>query len=329
MAEPIARHVTVTDSGELLAPGVERLRASGVAVQVLPDGTPAARAAEAAAGSSVVIDGVLRFGASELARLRATRLLIRAGIGLDLIDVPAATAQGIWVANVPDYCVDEVADHTLLLLLATTRRLDALAGLWRRERRWLVYEGLPEVHRPSERTLGIVGMGRIGAAVAQRAAAFGWRIRGHDAVLPADVIRSRGAEPVGLDELFATADAITLHCPLTPETRHLVNAERLATARPGVIVVNTSRGGLVDIDALDAALESGRVGAAGLYVLEDEPDPDLERPILERPNVVITSHVAWYSMEARRELALKCADEALRVLDGERPRNAANPEARV
>ena len=114
---------------------------------------------------------------------RDTRLIVRAGIGYDVIDVPAATAAGIWVANVPDYCVDEVADHSLLLLLAATRRLDALEGLWRRERRWLVYDRLPVVHRPSDQVLGVVGMGRIGAAVARRAAAFGWRVLGYDAML--------------------------------------------------------------------------------------------------------------------------------------------------
>jgi D-3-phosphoglycerate dehydrogenase / 2-oxoglutarate reductase len=321
--------VTVTDSAELLAPAIERLHEAGTTVHVLPDGTAPLDAAEAAADSTVVIDGVLRFGADEIARLRDTRLIVRAGIGVDLIDVRAATARGIWVANVPDYCVDEVADHTLLLLLAATRRLDALAGTWRRERRWLVYDLLPEVHRPSERVLGIVGLGRIGSAVARRAASFGWRVIGHDAALPAEAVRARGAEPVGLDELFASAHAITLHCPLTAETHHLVDGGRLASAQRGLIVVNTSRGGLVDIDALGSALETGQVAAAALDVLEDEPSPDLSRPILARPNVTITSHVAWYSAEARRELALLCADEALRVLEGGRPRNAVNPEARA
>jgi D-3-phosphoglycerate dehydrogenase / 2-oxoglutarate reductase len=323
------RPVTVTDSAELLAPGIERLREAGIDVQVLPDGTPALEAAEAAADSLVIIDGVLRFGSAEIDRLRATQLIIRAGIGYDLIDVPAATAKGIWVANVPDYCVDEVADHALLLLLAATRRLDALAETWRREERWLVYDRLPVVHRPSTQVLGIVGMGRIGAAVARRAGAFGWRVLGHDAVLPADVVAGRGAEPVSLDELFERADAISLHCPLTPETHHLVGAERLARARDGLIVVNTSRGGLVDIDALEAALASGKVAAAGLDVLEDEPDPDPSHPALGRENVIVTSHVAWYSVEARRDLALLCADEAQRMIRGERPRNAVNPEART
>jgi D-3-phosphoglycerate dehydrogenase / 2-oxoglutarate reductase len=329
MTEQITRLVTITDSHDLLAPGIERLRQAGVEVQVLPEGISPADAAAAAADSPVVIDGVLRFGPAEVGRLRATRLVIRAGIGYDLIDVPTATARGIWVANVPDYCIDEVADHTLLLLLAATRRLDALAGLWREHRRWLVYEHLPVVHRPAARTLGVIGLGRIGSAVARRAGAFGWRILGHDAALPDDTVRARGADPVSLDRLFAESDAITLHCPLTPGTHHLVGEERLAQARRGLIVVNTSRGGLVDIDALDAALESGQVGAAGLDVLEDEPTPRLDHPVLQRPNVFVTSHVAWYSVEARRELALLCAEEALRVLDGGQPRNAVNLDARA
>jgi D-3-phosphoglycerate dehydrogenase len=171
-------------------------------------------------------------------------------------------------------------------------------------------------------------MGRIGARVAARARAFGWRVVGQDAHLPPEVIRERGAEPVTLDELFRRADAVTLHCPLTPETHHLVDAARLASMKDGVIIVNTSRGALIDIMALDAAVVSGKVAAAGLDVLEDEPRPDMSQPILTRPNVTVTSHTAWYSVDARRELALLCADEALRVIEGGRPRNAVNPEAR-
>jgi D-3-phosphoglycerate dehydrogenase len=253
---------------------------------------------------------------------------VRAGIGYDLIDVAAATARGIWVANVPDYCADEVADHTVLLLMACARRMDALGTAWREAGRWLAYDRLPPVRRPSEQVLGIVGMGRIGERVAARARAFGWQVIGQDAVLPGEAIRARGAEPVDLDELFSRADAITLHCPLTAETHHLVDAPRLATTRPGVVIVNTSRGGLIDISALDAALASGHVAAAGLDVLEDEPDVDLDQPVLARSNVVATGHTAWYSLDARRELALLCADEALRVLDGQPPRNPVNTPAR-
>jgi lactate dehydrogenase-like 2-hydroxyacid dehydrogenase len=320
--------VVVVDSRDLLAPGIERLRERSVDVSILPEGLTPAEAADAAADALVIIDGVMAFRAPEIDRLRDVRLIIRAGIGYDVIDVAAATRRGIWVANIPDYCADEVADHTMLLLLAATRRLDALAGNWRRARRWLVYEDLPPVHRPSGRTLGVVGMGRIGARVAARARAFGWRIAGYDAMLTPEAIQRAGAEPRTLDELFAESDAITLHCPLNAQTHHLVNAERLAATKPGVVIVNTSRGGLIDLEALDVAVVSGQVSAAGLDVLEDEPTPDRDRPILSRSNVLVTSHVAWYSVEARRDLALLCADEALRVLDGGRPRNAVNPEAR-
>jgi D-3-phosphoglycerate dehydrogenase len=320
----IPRRVTVTDSEGLLAPGIERLRAAGVEVRVLPDGTSPADAAAAAADASVVIDGVLAFREPEIAQLREARLIVRAGIGYDLIDVAAATARGIWVANVPDYCADEVADHAVLLLLACARRLDALGQAWRDAGRWLAYDRLPPVRRPSEQVVGIVGMGRIGERVAARARGFGWTVIGQDAVLSPDDIRARGAEPVSLDELFERADAITLHCPLTTETHHLVDAARLANTRPGVVIVNTSRGGLIDIEALDAALTSGHVAAAGLDVLEDEPTVDLGQPVLAHPAVIATGHTAWYSLDARRELALLCADEALRVLDGEGPRHPVN-----
>lgn len=320
----IPRRVTITDSEDLLAPAVERLRAAGVEVRVMPDGTSPADAAEAAADAAVVIDAVLTLGEPEIARLAEARLIVRAGIGYDVIDVAAATARGIWVANVPDYCADEVADHTVLLLMACARRLDALTSVWRDAGRWLAYDRLPPVRRPSRQVLGVVGMGRIGERVVARARAFGWRVIGFDAVLSADAIEARGAEPVDLDALFERADAISLHCPLTPETHHLVDATRLAATRPGVVIVNTSRGGLIDIEALDAALASGHVAAAGLDVLEDEPSVDLAQPVLARPNVIATGHTAWYSLDARRELALLCADEALRVLDGGVPRNPVN-----
>lgn len=328
MGEGLSPTVVVTDSEQLLLPGIERLRAAGIEVTVVPDGTPPLEAARAAKDATVVLDGTLAFREPEIELMANARLIIRAGIGYDLIDVPAATRRGIWVANVPDYCADEVADHTVLLLMAAARRLDQAATLWREERRWLVYEKLAPVYRPSERTLGIVGMGRIGARVATRALAFGWNVIGHDAQLAPDVIRERGAEPVTLDTLFARAEAVALHCPLTPDTHHLIDAERLARMKPGVIIVNTSRGGLIDIEALDAAIVSGHVSAAGLDVLEDEPRPDMDQPIFSRPNVTVTSHTAWYSVDARRELALMCADEALRVIHGGRPRNAVNPEAR-
>lgn len=320
--------VVVTDAAELLRPAVDRLEAAGQRVRVLPPGLDSAEAARRSADVDVALIGVLPFGAAQIAALHRTGLLIRAGIGYDIIDVEAATSRGIWVANVPDFCVDEVADHTTLLLLAAARRLVTVASVWRSAGRWLVSDLLPEIHRVRGRRLGVVGLGRIGRAVAARAQAFGLEVVGFDPVLAAGVAVESGVARVGLDELFATSDFVTLHCPLTPETRHLVDSRRLAATPTGLILLNTSRGGLVDLDALEAAIVSGHVAAAALDVLDGEPAPPLDHPLLSRPEVLVTPHVAWYSMEARRDLAIHAADEALRYLRGERPRNLVNPDAR-
>lgn len=328
MGAALPRTVTIVDNEPLLRPGIERLRELGYEVTILPDGIGSAGAATAAAGASALLVGTTPFGPAELSRMPSVRLIVRAGIGYDIIDTEAAAANGIWVANVPDYCADEVADHTLLLLMAASRRLDQASTIWREAGRWIVYDKLAPVYRPSSRTLGIVGMGRIGARVADRARAFGWRIVGADDHIDAAAMAAHGAEKVTLDELFRTADAITLHCPLNTATHHLVNAARLATTKPGLVIVNTSRGGLIDIAALDAAVASGHVAAAGLDVLEDEPGVDYAQPILARSNVTVTSHTAWYSVDARRELALLCADEAMRVIAGDAPRNPVNRPVR-
>jgi D-3-phosphoglycerate dehydrogenase / 2-oxoglutarate reductase len=327
MTRPMARTVAITDASELLAPGVELLQAAGAAVDVLPDGLSPADAAERVADATAVIIGVMPFRAAEIARLRATRLLIRAGIGYDVIDVDAATSAGIWVANVPDYCVDEVADHTVLLALAAARRLPEIADLWRSAGRWGVAGMLPPVRRIRGQRFGVIGYGRIGREVAARASGFGWDVVVSDPYLVAERALEVGAV-VELDELIATSDVITLHCPLTDATRGLLNERRLATVKSGVTIVNTSRGGLIELDALDRAVADGRVAAAALDVLDGEPAPDLDHPLLSRPNVLVTPHVAWYSLEARRDLALRSAEEALRLLDGTRPRNLVNPGAR-
>ena len=321
------RAVVVTDAGQLLAPGIDRLRDAGVDVDVLNEGTWPSEAAARAADAPVAILGVMRFGRDEIEALRETRLLVRAGIGYDVIDVEAASRRRIWVANVPDYCVDEVADHALLLLLAATRRLPEVIDLWRREQKFTVNNLLPPVHRPRGRRLGILGFGRIGRAVASRARAFGWDVLAYDPLVSADDMRSFGVAPVGFDQLLAASDAITMHAPLQPTNSHLIGAAELSAMKPGVVLVNTSRGGLVDLDALDASVVSGQVAAVGLDVLDGEPNPDLSHALLSRPNVVVTPHVAWYSLEAKRELAIKTADEALRYLNGERPRNIVNADA--
>ena len=328
MTEVEPREVLVTAAGEVLASSVEQLEAESVKVRVLERGTTSREAAEAAADIPVVVIGGTRFGADEIARLRATGLLIRAGVGYDVIDVEAATAAGIWVANVPDFCVEEVADHTILLLLASMRRLPEAMQLWRSAQSWHVTTQLPPIHRIRGKRLGLVGLGRIGRLVASRAVSLGWEVVGYDPYVSADTQRAAGAEPVELDELFMTSDALSLHCPLTSENHHLVDAQRLARTRPGAVIVNTSRGGLIDLAALDDAIVSGVISVAALDVLDGEPTPDLSHPLLGRDNVIVTSHLAWYSLDAINELATKTAAEALRYLNGERPLHILNPDAR-
>ena len=327
MSGPIDQRVVITDSAELLRPGIELLRSRGVTVDVVAEGGSPVDLTAALRAAPVAIVGLRPLDAEQIAGLRGTGLLIRAGIGYDIIDVPAATAHGIWVANVPDYCVDEVADHTLLLLLSAWRRIAQMQAIWQAGR-WVDPARVPPVQRIRGQQLGVVGFGRIGRAVARRALAFGWKVIVHDPLVADDDVREFDATPASLDELFATSDAVTLHCPLTPATQHLVDAARLGSVRPGLVLVNTSRGGLVDLSAVGPALDDGRLGAVGLDVVEGEPAPDLTDPLFRRPEVVLTPHLAWYSQESRRDLALFAAEEACRYLAGERPRHLINPDAR-
>jgi D-3-phosphoglycerate dehydrogenase len=313
--------VTVTDSLELLAPGIELLRREGVTIVELEPGSDPISAAQLSAGSDAILVGVMDFGEEGLALLSGgpTRLIVRAGIGYDNVDVAAARLLGINVSNVPDYCTDEVADHTILLILAAERRLTTLKDLGVDS--WNTTSRLPLVRRLRGRILGIVGLGRIGQSVARRAAAFGYRIIASDPIVEDAVFESIGVEKVDLDRLFELSDTVTLHCPLSPTKEKLVNAARLQTMKPGSILVNSSRGGLVDLDAVHEGLESGILSSVALDVLDGEPDPPLGHPLLKRPEVLVTPHVAWYSAEARTALAIMSAEEILRSLRGEPLRN--------
>ena len=319
--------VVVTDSGDLLRPAIETLQASGEPFELLPDGLTPLEAAERAADADVLVIGLMHWRRPAIEQLRNVGLLIRCGIGVDVIDVDVATERGIWVANVPDYCVEEVADHAILLLLMAARQGHHFEQSWH-EGRWASLD-YPPVRRLSGQTLGLVGLGRIGSAVAQRAPGFGLKVIAADALVPADRFAAVGAEQVSFDELLERADIISLHLPLSAETKHVIDADSLARMKDGVVIVNASRGPLIDLAALDAALESGKVRAAGLDVIEGEPTPDLGAPILHRRNVFVTPHIAWYSQDARRELGIKAAQEALRYVRGERPRNLINPGART
>jgi phosphoglycerate dehydrogenase-like enzyme len=304
--------IVATDPGDLPRPAVEELRRRGHDVDVLEAGLDPDIAAGLAADAQVILCGIVAMPAGAIERLRATRLIMRCGAGVDSVDVAAAAERGIWVANVPDYCLDEVADHTLLLMLAAVRRLRHMAQQVA-DGRWLELD-LPVVRRLSGRTLGLVGLGRIGERVAIRARGFGLHVIAHDPRLDAARAASLGIQAVGLKELLARSDIISLHLPLTRETRHLLRGETFGRMRPGTVLVNTSRGGLVDLDALGAALERGVVAAAGLDVLDGEPQPPLDHPLLADPRVIVTPHIAFYSVDAQAELGRRVADEVERAL---------------
>jgi D-3-phosphoglycerate dehydrogenase len=226
---------------------------------------------------------------SEFERLPALRVIATASIGYDHVDLEAAAARDVWVCHVPDYCVEEVADHALALLLSLWRGVvfldrDVRAGGWNPL-------GAGPLRTVRGTRVGVVGYGRIGSAVAGRLLALGAEVWATDIAVAADTIAAGGAVPVGLDELLAGCDAVSLHVPLTPSTRGLIGEPELARMRPGAVLVNTARGPVVDFEALVRALESGRLSGAALDVLPTEPPP--QPPAAVR--LVVTSHAAWYS----------------------------------
>jgi len=250
------------------------------------------------------------------------RLIARYGVGVDNVDLDAARERGIPVHNVPDYCIDEVADHTLGIILALTRQIPRLsAGV--KAGQWTSPPPLPLFHALSELTVGVVGCGRIGRAVIARLRPFGPRIVAHDPVLSAEAIAALGCEPVTLARLYAESDAITLHCPSTTATRRMINARSLARMKGGVLLVNVARGTLVDQGALIEALRAGKVGGAGLDVTDPEPI-EADSPLLGMDNVVITSHIASASMRAVSMLRRGAAGAIALSLQGEQVPHCVN-----
>ncbi|WP_433475050.1 C-terminal binding protein [Spirillospora sp. CA-142024] len=244
------------------------------------------------------------------------RIVARLGVGLDNIDVDAATERGIWVTNVPDYCVEEVSDHAVGMVLDWTRGLAACdrevrAGVWDPA-------GI-RLRRLSALTCGVVGYGRIGRATVRKLRAFGCRILVSD---PSSRAEAPLVEMVQLEELLRRSDVVILHLPLTERTHHLIGGEQLALMPPGGLLVNVSRGGLVDTDAVVDALDDGRLGGAALDVLETEPH--VPGALLTRPGALLTPHVAFSSDASVEELRRRAAEEVVRVLRGRSPVNPCN-----
>lgn len=240
------------------------------------------------------------------------RVVGRAGVGVDNIDVAAARQVGVIVVNAPLASTDAVAEHTLALMLALARHLpQADASLRRGEWRKSEFLGT----ELGGKTLGLIGLGRIGAAVAERARALGMAVVAYDPLLSPEEIAVRGARPLGLQALLAEADYLSLHVPLTPETRGLLDAHALARLRPGARLVCTARGGLVDEAALLAALDTGRLAGAALDVFEEEPPRP--GPLLNHPALILTPHIAAQTVEAQARAALDIVAEVLAALRGQ------------
>ena len=251
-----------------------------------------------------------------LRQLRKCKAIGRFGLGVDNIDVAAARELGITVTYVPDYCMHEVSDHAMALILALCRKV-AQSNALVQARRWEMGPLVP-IHRLAGRVLGLVGFGNIPRTLAPKAKAFGLRVVAHDPYVSPQALVTAQVEGISLDRLLEISDIVSIHAPLTPATRGLINGEVLQKMKKGALLINTARGPLIDEAALVTALDSGHLGGAALDVVAVEPLPKDSR-LVGRDNVLLTPHTAFYSVEALEELQTKCATDVARVLSGEKP----------
>jgi D-3-phosphoglycerate dehydrogenase / 2-oxoglutarate reductase len=315
-------HVTVSDSVfPNLDPARQVLATIGAELRMADSPTPEGIVA-AAASSDALLVTYAKITAEMIGKMPKCRVISRFGIGVDNVDIEAATGAGIVVTKVPDYCIDEVSDHAMALLLALVRKIPSSSARTHGGR-WEMKAVVP-IHRLRGSVLGLAGFGRIPQLVAPKAQAFGMKVVAYDPFVPDEAFARAGVDRVDLAALLATSDYISVHTPLTPETRHLFNRETFGQMKPGAYLVNTARGPIIDEAALAAALESGRLAGAALDVMAQEPPPP--SPLFGRDNVIVTPHTSFYSEESLIELQVKAAQEVAAVLNGQSPRNPVNPE---
>jgi D-3-phosphoglycerate dehydrogenase len=315
--------VAVADS---VFPNLDLARAvlsrAGAELRLAPQPTPEGIVATAKEADALLVT-YAKINADMIGQMKRCRIISRFGIGVDNVDIDAATRQGIVVTKVPDYCIDEVSDHAMALLLSLVRKIPfssarAHAGRWE-------MPAVTPIHRLRGTVLGLVGFGRIPQLVAPKAKAFGLRVVASDPFVPQAVMDQAGVGKVEFAELLKISDYISIHSPLLPETHHLFSTEVFRQMKPGAVIVNTSRGPVVDEAALAVALDAKQIAGAALDVLEQEPP--LSSPLFGRDNVILTPHTSFYSVESLEELQTKAAEEVVRVFSGQPPRNPVNPEA--
>ncbi|MDE0141931.1 MAG: C-terminal binding protein [Caldilineaceae bacterium] len=298
----------------------EILSAAGLEIEHVGNlDTEAAR--EAARHCDALMVTIQPVRADLIRSLERCRLICRVGTGLDAIDIEAATERGIWVTYAPDYSIDEVSTHAIALVMAQARGLPGLLGatrkgIWNSESGGILY-------RFGDQTLGVIGCGRIGQATAAKGRGLGLEVLVYDPYVDAAAMEELGVQVVDLETLLHKSDYISLHSPLTDETRHLINTETLAMMKPTAYLVNAARGALVDEDALLAAVQGGQIAGAALDVLNVEPVA-ADHPFLKEERILLTPHAGWYSEESKVDVRVQGAEEVVRVLRGELPRAPVN-----
>lgn len=305
------------DAGEAAFTGVD------TTIETITARTPDVLLEAAAGADALIVDAGTRVTERVLAGLDSLRVVGRSGIGVDNVDVRAAHEYGITVVNVPEYCLDEVSTHALGMMLSCARKFPQLdRGVRRGEWDW---SSAAPVYRLRGRTVGLVGFGKIARSLEAKLRGFDIDVHIYDPYVSATDLAGFDVTRVGFERLLSESDFISIHAPLTEETRGMFDAEAFETMRDHAILANTARGPIVDEGALHTALEAGEIAGAGLDVRETEPPVDSRLSDLE--NVVLTPHAGWYSEASRRELSRTVGEDVARVLRGDRPRNPVDPDA--
>ena len=294
----------------------------GAELQVAAETTPEAIMRVAKDADAVLVT-YAKITGDMIRQLTKCRIISRMGIGVDNIDIAEATKARIVVTKVPDYCIDEVSDHAMALLLAVVRKIPFInaqvhGGTWK-------MPAVVPIHRLRGSVLGLVGFGRIPQLVAPKAKAFGIKVIAYDPYVPKEVFKGAGVDGVDFPTLLKTSDYVSIHSPLVPETKNLFNADAFRQMKRSAYLVNTARGPIIDEAALAAALDAGDISGAALDVMAQEP-PGPSSPLYGCDNVIITPHTSFYSEESLVDLQTKAAEEVVAVLGGKTPRNPVNPE---
>src|SRR5438128_671209 len=307
-----------------LNPATEVVGRIGAKLQLAAEATPDAILRVAKDADALLVT-YAKITAPMIEQMPRCRIISRFGIGVDNVDLDAATQAGIVVTKVPDYCIDEVSDHAMALLLSAVRKIPMAtdqvhAGTWK-------MPNFVPIHRLRGSVLGLVGFGRIPQLVAPKAKSFGLRVVAYDPFIPKDVFSNAGVEQVDFPQLLKISDYVSIHSPLTPETKGLFNADAFRQMKKGSYVVNTARGPIIDEAALAAAIDSGHIAGAALDVMTNEPP--VNSPLIGKRNVIITPHTSFYSDESLVELQTKASQEVANVLTGKPARNPVNTPSRA